>query len=602
MLDTNQWPNDFSPAEANNPGLLDSTETARLADFFSNPDIASAEDQLFGLNLPPGLNMAESTFGNMVGGLDQPGQTISNPHETLANSQSLNNYHVQSDRQIQHSRPSSKIDDTAPAESVAQEDPAAILYSLYQQNNQNSYESGDPTLAASWGNMVNPAFADAHDNHVASSSGQPFANHHSHYNHFPQSNYHPLSNNWTQSWNQETQHHHLPTGIPPFHPSNHQSNLGHMQGHFFYGSDPNFAGPNSYLGHPQYLKIEQQKEANLTGVPFAPGLAADAQKHMPPTPQSNQGSSNGLSGSRQVMSAAPQNSHNFQSAMPTQTPTLADPRRYSQIHTQKVIPTTENTAQSHTGVMQQQQRKRRQSQTGGDDDVEYTPGHVKGGAQVKSEQDSDYDNSSAYRPSNSQTMSSAKRRKSTLGNARSPAEDDEEAVRSSSEELTPTGSKRNRGKSISQARQNLTDTQKRENHIKSEKMRRDLIKIQYDTLDELVPALKGGKSGLSRADILNEITEYVETVQFGNQAVGNALQRRAIILGQQSQNSPFASGSGTSPFAGPSASPGAARPQAVKNDDADAEGDEDSENGGVGAAKTTAHNAGSRQSGGSPGN
>jgi hypothetical protein len=55
-------------------------------------------------------------------------------------------------------------------------------------------------------------------------------------------------------------------------------------------------------------------------------------------------------------------------------------------------------------------------------------------------------------------------------------------------------------------------------------MHRDLIKIQYH---ELIPALKGGKSGLSHTDFLDEMMKYMEMVQSGNQAVGTALQRQS---------------------------------------------------------------------------
>ena len=78
-----------------------------------------------------------------------------------------------------------------------------------------------------------------------------------------------------------------------------------------------------------------------------------------------------------------------------------------------------------------------------------------------------------------------------------------------------TSSKKKRG-SI-QARNNLTEEEKRQNHIKSEKVRRDLIKAQYDALDDLVPGLKSGKSGLSRADVLLEIVNFVENVARGNE-------------------------------------------------------------------------------------
>lgn len=43
-------------------------------------------------------------------------------------------------------------------------------------------------------------------------------------------------------------------------------------------------------------------------------------------------------------------------------------------------------------------------------------------------------------------------------------------------------------------RRSLTEEEKRQNHIKSEKHRRDLIKNQYECLDDLVLGIKTDKS------------------------------------------------------------------------------------------------------------
>ncbi|KAF2723974.1 hypothetical protein K431DRAFT_194513, partial [Polychaeton citri CBS 116435] len=51
-------------------------------------------------------------------------------------------------------------------------------------------------------------------------------------------------------------------------------------------------------------------------------------------------------------------------------------------------------------------------------------------------------------------------------------------------------------------RQNLTEDQKRANHIQSEQKRRNIIKQGYDDLNGLVPSLAGGKSGFSKSEIL----------------------------------------------------------------------------------------------------
>lgn len=63
----------------------------------------------------------------------------------------------------------------------------------------------------------------------------------------------------------------------------------------------------------------------------------------------------------------------------------------------------------------------------------------------------------------------------------------------------------------------LTDEQRRQNHIMSEKNRRDLIKTNYTELNDVIPALKNGKSGLSKAEVLTEIVDFIEELEAGNE-------------------------------------------------------------------------------------
>ncbi|KAI0376160.1 hypothetical protein F5Y04DRAFT_273945 [Hypomontagnella monticulosa] len=64
-------------------------------------------------------------------------------------------------------------------------------------------------------------------------------------------------------------------------------------------------------------------------------------------------------------------------------------------------------------------------------------------------------------------------------------------------------------------RENLTDAQKRENHIKSEQKRRGAIKEGFDDLSELVPNLKGG--GYSKSTMLTIAGEWLEALLKGNE-------------------------------------------------------------------------------------
>ncbi|KAI1388332.1 uncharacterized protein F4822DRAFT_428952 [Hypoxylon trugodes] len=63
-------------------------------------------------------------------------------------------------------------------------------------------------------------------------------------------------------------------------------------------------------------------------------------------------------------------------------------------------------------------------------------------------------------------------------------------------------------------RENLTDAQKRENHIKSEQKRRGAIKEGFDDLGEIVPNLRGG--GYSKSAMLSLAGEWLDALLKGN--------------------------------------------------------------------------------------
>lgn len=63
-------------------------------------------------------------------------------------------------------------------------------------------------------------------------------------------------------------------------------------------------------------------------------------------------------------------------------------------------------------------------------------------------------------------------------------------------------------------RENLTEDQKRENHIKSEQKRRTLIKEGFEDLNELVPDLRGG--GFSKSAVLIMAADWLEDLLTGN--------------------------------------------------------------------------------------
>ncbi|KAH8178035.1 helix-loop-helix DNA-binding domain-containing protein [Sarocladium implicatum] len=71
------------------------------------------------------------------------------------------------------------------------------------------------------------------------------------------------------------------------------------------------------------------------------------------------------------------------------------------------------------------------------------------------------------------------------------------------------------------ARENLSEEQKRENHIKSEQKRRTLIKEGFDDLCDLIPGLQS--RGLSKSTMLSMTAEYLEQLLEGNKELSEQL-------------------------------------------------------------------------------
>jgi hypothetical protein len=96
---------------------------------------------------------------------------------------------------------------------------------------------------------------------------------------------------------------------------------------------------------------------------------------------------------------------------------------------------------------------------------------------------------------------------------------------SSSTQSPPPPKRRKSGASSATkpARENLTEDQKRENHIKSEQKRRTLIKEGFDDLNELVPDLRGG--GHSKSVVLVMAADWLEDLIEGNKVLRARLQK-----------------------------------------------------------------------------
>ncbi|KAK4241090.1 neurogenic locus notch protein 2 [Achaetomium macrosporum] len=70
-------------------------------------------------------------------------------------------------------------------------------------------------------------------------------------------------------------------------------------------------------------------------------------------------------------------------------------------------------------------------------------------------------------------------------------------------------------------RENLTEEQKRENHIKSEQKRRNIIKSGYENLERIVPDIKG--NGYSRAVTLKKTADWLVELEAGNRRLEEML-------------------------------------------------------------------------------
>ncbi|KAL6891547.1 hypothetical protein HDV57DRAFT_302822 [Trichoderma longibrachiatum] len=90
-----------------------------------------------------------------------------------------------------------------------------------------------------------------------------------------------------------------------------------------------------------------------------------------------------------------------------------------------------------------------------------------------------------------------------------------ESVSSPPTEAGSTGKRRKSALSAAKTpRENLSEEQKRENHIRSEQKRRTLIKEGFDDLCEIVPGLRGG--GFSKSTMLTMTAEWLEELLLGN--------------------------------------------------------------------------------------
>lgn len=154
--------------------------------------------------------------------------------------------------------------------------------------------------------------------------------------------------------------------------------------------------------------------------------------------------------------------------------------------------------------------------TNGGDDAKPSPtGHF---VHVSSEDDPESDEASDDNEDEDEDRPAKKRRKARhlpTNAARAAARKNSSAPRSSKNRkasLDDHAGKKKRTSSAGQkpTRENLTEEQKRSNHILSEQKRRNLIKRGFDDLHDLVPEIRNG--GLSKSSILVAAADFLDKI------------------------------------------------------------------------------------------
>ncbi|RDA84749.1 hypothetical protein CP532_6942 [Ophiocordyceps camponoti-leonardi (nom. inval.)] len=87
----------------------------------------------------------------------------------------------------------------------------------------------------------------------------------------------------------------------------------------------------------------------------------------------------------------------------------------------------------------------------------------------------------------------------------------------------PAKKNRQRKKAAKEKRENLTEEQKRENHIRSEQKRRTVIRDGFDNLNRMVPSLRGGT--FSKSTTLTVTAQWLEELVGGNEQLMAQLKK-----------------------------------------------------------------------------
>ena len=281
-----------------------------------------------------------------------------------------------------------------------------------------------------------------------------------------------------------------------------------------YGSDQNF----SQQGYQTTgYSAPETNYSSLLNLPLAPDASASA---VPITAAQQAGGMR--DNSQQHRHSLPNNLQDLSSAalahqhVSLQPADSTFPRSTTQMHASNAM---ENSA------MAQQSRKRRMSQSEDDGTMAY--GHAQGDAHnnisaarrapvaLKQENANEY-----YQSGNAtQSGTSNKRQESSPRPGTTSATASASPSTPAATSFKPSSSSKKRRSEAKQPRHNLSDTQKRNNHIASEQKRRDAMKTNYEELNVYVPTLRQGTQGLSRSEILQHSGDWLEALRVGNESM-----------------------------------------------------------------------------------
>jgi hypothetical protein len=156
--------------------------------------------------------------------------------------------------------------------------------------------------------------------------------------------------------------------------------------------------------------------------------------------------------------------------------------------------------------------RRTKSDTQLDDEAEDSRPRKRRKSKFQDEVDEDDDVSNPHLPG-------LKKRKSTSKKDKEPADSEPgHKRRKSTAASAAAAAAAAAGKAL---RENLTEDQKRENHIRSEQKRRTLIREGFEDLGELVPGLRGG--GFSKSAVLIMAADWLEDLLQGNETLKTKL-------------------------------------------------------------------------------